>query len=278
KFIFMMVLKVLSLGASGQNVTVASNPISLEITFNKTSTILFPSMIVNVDRGSRDLLAQKARSLDNILQLKAAKKQPFLETNLTVVTADGKLYHFIVNYAENPKHLTLKVINQTDKSPSTSAPVILESDLNQTVAEHCAQTIINAKHWIGLNRQNKYKIRMALEGIYIKDNTIFYHIKVSNKSNIRYDIDILRFYIKDKENLKRTATQEIPVKPLYVYNEGQSAIEGNSTIHFVYVLEKFTIPDAKLLMIEMFEKNGGRHLNLRVKNNAIVNARPVPHN
>ena len=43
-------------------------------------------------------------------------------------------------------------------------------------------------------------------------------------------------------------------------------------------LEKFTIPDARHLVIELFEENGGRNLELLIKNRMIVNARPVPGN
>lgn len=44
----------------------------------------------SVDRGSKDVLAQKAKGVESILQVKAAKTN-FDETNLTVINADGKL-------------------------------------------------------------------------------------------------------------------------------------------------------------------------------------------
>ena len=43
----------------------------------------------------------------------------------------------------------------------------------------------------------------------------------------------------------------------------------------VYVLPKFTIPDDKLLMVELYEKNGGRHQSIRVENADIVNAKEI---
>ena len=36
-------------------------------------------------------------------------------------------------------------------------------------------------------------------------------------------------------------------------------IAGRSTVRMVCALPKFTIPDDKLLMVELYEKNGGRH-------------------
>ena len=68
-------------------------PDSLTIVYSKTTNIVFPYAIKSVDRGSQDILVQKAKGLENMLMIKAAQKG-FSQTNLTVVTADGKLYSF----------------------------------------------------------------------------------------------------------------------------------------------------------------------------------------
>jgi hypothetical protein len=44
----------------------------------------------------------------------------------------------------------------------------------------------------------------------------------------------------------------------------------------VFALNKFTIPDAKYLAIEMGEKNGGRNLLLKVNNRKILKATSLP--
>jgi hypothetical protein len=41
----------------------------------------------------------------------------------------------------------------------------------------------------------------------------------------------------------------------------------------VYVVPKFTIPDDKVLIVELFEKGGGRHLALKITNQDILRAR-----
>ena len=43
-------------------------------------------------------------------------------------------------------------------------------------------------------------------------------------------------------------------------------IAGKSTVRTVYALPKFTIPDDQLLVVELYEKNGGRHQTIRVEN------------
>lgn len=52
-------------------------------------------------------------------------------------------------------------------------------------------------------------------------------------------------------------------------------IAGKSTVRTVYVLPKFTIPDDKLLLVELYEKNGGWHKVIRVENADIVNAEVI---
>src|SRR4051812_37752723 len=70
--------------------TTIIEPYPLNITLNKTTNLIFPYAIKSVDRGSADVLAQKAKGVENILLVKAGKEN-FSETNLSVITADGKL-------------------------------------------------------------------------------------------------------------------------------------------------------------------------------------------
>jgi len=81
-------------------------PVKLEVTVNKTTNLVFPIAIISIDRGSESIVVQKAT--ENILRIKAVSPA-FAETNLSVVTSDGKLYSFLVNYSPDPKYLTINV-------------------------------------------------------------------------------------------------------------------------------------------------------------------------
>lgn len=238
----------------------------LEITFNKTSSIIFPAVIKSVDRGSRDVLAQKAKGVGNVLQLKAGKEN-FPETNVTVITADGILHQFTVNYSELPRTLT------TDMSGSNqrSTQLLFQTEMTETDMEAYASNIAKAKRK-HVASESKYKINLALNGIYIKDDVMFYRFRITNQSNINYDIDFIKFYVHDKAKINRTASQELEVKPLYIYGNDK-AVKGRSSSDIVYALPKFTIPESKLLEVELFEENGGRYLALEVKSKKIDNAR-----
>jgi conjugative transposon TraN protein len=111
-----------------------------------------------------------------------------------------------------------------------------------------------------------------LNGIYIKNDVIFFKLQVENNSNINYDVDMLRFFIRDARQTKRTATQEIDVQPLYVSGD-TSTIKSNSKNTIVFASPKFTIPNRKYLSIQLMEKNGGRNLQLSVGNRTIIKAK-----
>lgn len=243
---------------------------SVEVTFNKTSSILFPANITAVDRGSRDVLAQKAKGVNNILQLKAGRTN-FRETNLTVITADGKLHHFFVRYADQPSTFTV----QANPDSSEPHPLLFASEMTDAEMEGYADEIISSAGKSPLKYSSRFDMSLSLQGIYIQGNIMFYHLRIANKSNIPYHPDMLRFYVKDKQKAKRTASQEISEAPIYQYGNAK-VIEGQSATDLVYAIPKFTIPDAKVLNIELMEKRGGRHLSLRIKNKMIVKAEPVP--
>jgi conjugative transposon TraN protein len=250
----------------------ADEATQLAITFNKTTSIVFSTVIKSVDRGSRDVMAQKAKGVENVLQLKAAR-EGFPETNLTVITADGVIHQFTVTYSKEPVTLLVTMAGYQEDVLET-VPLIFETAMTEADMENYAKRIVGSKRSIRRINQSSNKIHLSLDGIFIKENVIFYRFNLKNKSNINYDVDYIRFYIRDKAKAKRTASQEVETKPVYIYGNGR-AIKGRSSEDVVYALEKFTIPDAKRLVIEMFEQNGGRHLKLHIKNKTIVNARLI---
>lgn len=59
---------------STENISVIK-PYHLAVTYNKTTNLVFPYAIKSVDRGSKDILVQKAKDVENILQVKAGQKR-----------------------------------------------------------------------------------------------------------------------------------------------------------------------------------------------------------
>ena len=229
---------------------------SLRIATDKTTTLVFPFAIKHVDRGTKDVLVESVKEANNILLVKAAVSN-FSETNLSVVTEGGTVYSFIINYG-SPQSFIYHVPTQSEASISTYASGILD----------------NPRTMRGI-KQHKWDMVAKVVGIYIREKVIYYQLSLENKGPIDYDIEFLRFYIRDKKKNKRTATQEIELTPLCLAGNAKQ-IKASSTCVLVVALDKFTLPDAKYLAIEAGEKNGGRNLLMRVNNKKIIMASILP--
>lgn len=246
-------------------------PDSLTIAYSKTTNIVFPYAIKSVDRGSQDILVQKAKGLENMLMIKAAQKG-FSQTNLTVVTADGKLYSFVLNYDENSPQLNLTV--HKIKPEGQEIYFSSETRNEEDVQEYSKLAFYDMKKVRG-EKESNYDIDFQLSGIFIRDDVMYYRIKVTNNSKINYDVDQLRFFIRDTKKVNRTASQEIEITPIYILNNVVK-IDEEAENTFVFALAKFTIPEKKYLAIQLMEKNGGRHVELHVKNKKLAKVTVLP--
>lgn len=230
---------------------------SLCISTEKTTSLVFPFSILHVDRGTQAILAQQVKESPTILLVKAAEKG-FPETNLSVVTDDGSVYSFVVCYDNNPATWVYHLPTNKFATLATYANGILDNP----------RTIYGIK-------DEQWDIKAMVSGIYIKNEIMYYQLNITNNSPVDYDIDVLRFFIRDKKKGKRTAIQETDLKPLHI-SGNTSQVKANSSLSIVFALDKFTIPDAKYLAVQIMEKNGGRHLSMKVSNKKIMKAIILP--
>ena len=82
-------------------------PYGLEVTYGKTTHIIFPSSVRYVDLGSPNLIAGKADGAENVIRVKTTVKDFREETNMSVITESGSFYTFNVKYAEEPLLLNI---------------------------------------------------------------------------------------------------------------------------------------------------------------------------
>jgi len=233
-----------------------SDAVRIEVGFNKTTSLVFPSVIVSIDRGSNEIIVQK--SGENILKVKAAGDS-LKETNLTVVTADGKLFSFLVNYNANPQHLSVYLGSTTNLKPENKLSGV------------CEKVLKLKPNLVGLQYASG-KMSLKLLGWYVRGAQLFCKLKIENRSQIGYDIDQLKFYIRDNNTLKRTASQEIILRPAHLQGD-TGTIKGKSGRIWIVAMEKFTIPDDKHFAVEILERNGGRHLYLKTYNRQLMLAK-----
>lgn len=87
----------------------------------------------------------------------------------------------------------------------------------------------------------------------------------------------MRLYIQDAKKSKKTAIQQLEQNVLFTFDYPEE-VPAHEKRTFVMAVNKFTIPDKKQLVIEIQEKNGGRHFFYKLKNKSILESEEVFRN
>lgn len=257
-------------------------PYGLEVTFGKTVHIIFPDAIRYVDLGSSDLIAGKAEGAENVLRVKAAVRDFSSETNMAVITDQGSYYTFNVKYSDEPQKLNIEMKDfmhdgEAVNRPNNAQDIYLEELGKESplLVKLIMNSIYkNDKREIKHIGSKRFGVQFLLKGIYSHNGLLYFHTQVKNSSNVPFSVDFVTFKIVDKKIAKRTAIQETIITPLRAHNFAMQ-IDGRRDQRTVFTLPKFTIPDDKQLIIELNEKEGGRHQSFVVENNDLVRARVI---
>ncbi|HEY4876919.1 MAG TPA: DUF4138 domain-containing protein [Puia sp.] len=251
KWSIMMWLLIFSFSGFAQT-PIESFPV--QISCHKTTNLIFPYAVKSADRGTSDVLVQKAKGIENILQLKAAR-QNFIATNLSVITADGKLYSFALSYANDPGVLNISFVKDSS---------ILFRD---------AQQILSQKDFLYRHHAGE-GAELILRSIYIEEQLLWFTLELKNNSFLDYHPEYLHFFIEDKRKAARTAMQETALTP--VYPEAMLAtVAGKKTKKFTLAFSPFSFSRDKKMVIEISEKNGGRLLTLEIGSRILLKTKKV---
>lgn len=253
-------------------------PYNMEVTYDKTSHLIFPTAIRYVDLGSKYLIAGKAEDAENVLRVKASIRDFKVETNFSVITNDGRFYSFNVCYSSCPSVLSYDLLTMQKKVDKANGNDVLFKELGNnspSLAGLILETIYNQdKRIVKHIGAKSFGIQFILKGIYIHNGKYYFHTELRNLTNVPFLIDFINFKVVDKKVAKRTVVQERSLIPLRMYKPLDSIL-GKAIEQNVFLLDQFTIADDKILIIEIFEKNGGRHQILEVENSDLIKARLI---
>jgi conjugative transposon TraN protein len=257
-------------------------PYGLEVTYDKTTHIIFPSAVRYVDLGSPNLVAGKADGAENVIRVKAVVRNFRDETNMSVITESGSFYTFNVKYADEPLLLNIEMKDFIHDGSKVNRPNnALDIYLKELGSESPKLVQLINK---SIHKENKrhvkhigskaFGIQYLLRGIYTHNGLLYFHTQVRNQSNVPFEVDFVTFKIVDKKVMKRTAIQEQIVFPLRAYNYA-TLVAGNKDERTMFAFDKFTIPAGKVLVVELNEKSGGRHQSFTVESEDIVRAKVI---
>ncbi|MGL5919955.1 MAG: DUF4138 domain-containing protein [Bacteroidales bacterium] len=242
----------------------------IELSENKVTQLIFPEEIKDYKGGflPSDILIE---TKGNIIYIQPVGG--FIETNLNVTTVSNVYYSFDLSYSAE-----CRVFNHVISRGQAFHDAGVITEPNRTIikanndVDHIVDKINQHSGNIHLrNGVRKNKMEILLNGIYVHKNDLFFKIRLTNTSNIAYDIDLLTFIIKGKKTKSVSTQENIQVSPKQVFKDGLS-VEPNSSKTVIFQFDKFNIGDHKKLFIELYEKQGERNISLLVDTYFIINA------
>jgi len=177
---------------------------------------------------------------------------------ITVVTERYRAQYALLYTTRLQEAVTDKTIQPQEKIAYNNPAVSMSTD-DMT---RYARAIWNSPARVRNISTKQNRMVMRLNNIYSVGDYFFLDFSIENKTNIRFDIDEMRFKLSDKKQSKVTNSQVIELKPALTLENGQSFRYGYRN---VVVIKKLTFPNDKVLTIELSEKQiSGRTISLNI--------------
>jgi conjugative transposon TraN protein len=251
---------------------------AIDVSHTKTTHLIFPHEIRYADLGCKEIAGEAVEKAGNVFRVKAMANLPFLETNLTVVTADGRLFSFLVHYKDSPDALTYDLTKglldgQVSKSArlASGSQARLADNLNRQ-GEQAMQSRRKIRH-VGYKAQG---INLYLKSILYKDDVMYLVLGIENDSKLDYQIDYLRTFVTQlKRAGESSATQDVPVEPIKVFDASEQVIPRRDELTKVIAIERLTLETDRRLVVQLGEQSGGRQLAIAIGPEELNTARPL---
>jgi hypothetical protein len=189
---------------------------------------------------------------------------------------DSLLFMLALEFASSPVFSQSRDQPEKDFTglhPLTSLHPEEEVAGKEPTLEGCCEKLLSARRSIYYLNARSYRMALQLRAVYTRNETLFFCLGLGNHSHLDYTVDSIRFYIVDERRAAKTQAKWIPLSPLYACDT--RIVRGKSHACSVIAFPKFTLDAGKLLVIDVLERNGGRHLQLHMDNFTLVRARPL---
>ena len=246
-----------------------------DLFFCKVTQLIFPADIVKFRTGctSDDAVSQSDVYIQPIDVLP--------ESNLNVITSDGRYYAFDVFYDDAATTVNYIIepsmaFFQETASAVTAEPepaVVPVPDAASETPAHIWQQVRSMPDYIRVNNVARLqKLVFVLGGVYADAEHVYFRFSLENSSNVPFDVDYIAFSIGAKKS-KKTSTQERVL--LYPVDTDKQIhrVDVKSRCEVIYRFEKFTIGKDKVLLAEVLEAGGDRNIVLPVQEHFIIDAR-----
>jgi conjugative transposon TraN protein len=188
-----------------------------------------------------------------------------------VVTIVGEKFIAQYHVISSPEVAAGTVQTRIEIDPTQTRPLDVPGfSLSQLELQNFALRLLEQKPEKHLQHTSAFGIKANLNHVYTLGDYIFLDLGYENETNLRYDIDELRFKIDDKKVTKASNVQSVEIKPEFTLFDTPFFKKHYRNI---FVFKKFTFPGNKLLHIEVSEKQlSGRLITLQVSYKDVLEA------
>jgi conjugative transposon TraN protein len=206
----------------------------------------------------------------NILRLKPnqQEKSATQEQGIVTIVCQKYMVQYRLIYADVQAATKSKFISSVDGMGLLLPEITISAEEMKVLS----MQLLNKPKEKPINSSKQRGMKITVNWVYTSGDYFFMDVSIQNRSSITFEIDQVRFHVKDKKVLKATNVQQIELEPEYVlYTQNRIRKRYRN----VFVFKKFTFPNEKSLEIEVSEKQfSGRIIHLQLDYRQILNAEP----
>ena len=226
----------------------------LTVNENVTTVITASEPIRLVDISTDKVVGDKP--IENVIRVKPKEgghEDGAVLAIVTVVTERYRSQYALIYTTRLEEAVSDKEVQMDERNAFHNPAVSMST---QDMVRY-ARRIWNSPAKYHSTRTNKHHATMRLNNVYAVGEYFFIDFSVENKTNLRFDIDELRFKLCDKKQQKATNVQDLMLEPTLLLDRSM----------------KMTFPNDKVLTIELSEKQiSGRTISMTIDYEDILSA------
>lgn len=232
-----------------------------QLTVNEhVTTVIISSEPIRLVDISTDVVAGD-KPIENVIRLKPKEgghEDGEVLAIVTVVTERFRAQYALVYTTRLEEAVTDKEVQLSEQTAFHNPAVSMSTEDMVRFARRIWNSPAKYRHVSTRHR----RMVMRLNNIYSVGEYFFIDFSVENRTNLRFDIDELRFKLADKKQQKSTNVQIVELEPVLLLDKSGSFRHGYRN---VVVLRKMTFPGDKVLSIELSEKQiSGRTITMTI--------------
>ncbi|MEB0301538.1 DUF4138 domain-containing protein [Mucilaginibacter sp. 5C4] len=225
------------------------------ISRDRTTALFFKSSVKIIGKTPPDF---KVRQIENGLITLKAINPDFKSVKLNIQDQNtNQVYHIPVQYSYGRAGRRIEVAGSRSIITVIRTPVTNYSAIGNQLASGKRSDVVDRKKIGG--------VKAWVNKLSLANNKVFFRLDIRNRSNLPYDVDFIRFYIRDLKTVARMATHEQEIVPLYSNLNKHTTVLKSKEIAKVFGFHRFSLSEDQALNIELYERNGNRHLYLQIK-------------